>query len=78
MSDGCCAELAGLQDARGLELVEVPTETTDRRESLEGEIRRLEMPDEPTGELQDLHLTTVPGLEVCGIAEAVECFPPTG
>jgi hypothetical protein len=54
-------QLAGLQDARGLQLIEVAPETADRLERLEREIRRLEMPDEPTGELQDPHLHTVPG-----------------
>ena len=54
-------QLAGLQDARGLQLVELAPETTDRLERLEGEIRGLELPDEPTRELQDPHLGTVPG-----------------
>jgi hypothetical protein len=57
------AELACLQDAGGLQLVEVTPETADGLERLEGEIRRLEMPDEPTGELQDPHLPTLPGLD---------------
>ena len=54
-------ELARLQDARRLQLVQVTPETPDGLERLEGEIRRLEMADEPTGELQDPHLHTVPG-----------------
>jgi hypothetical protein len=58
---GCGPQLAGLQDARGLQLIEVTPETADGLERLQGEIRRLEMPDEPTGELQHPHLHTVPG-----------------
>ena len=61
MSADDAPELTRLQDARGLQLVEVAAESADRLERLQGEIRRLEMPDEPTGELQDPHLGTVPG-----------------
>jgi hypothetical protein len=41
------SQLTRLQDARGLQLVEVAAESAGRLERLEGEIRRLEMPDEP-------------------------------
>src|SRR4029450_4059812 len=54
-------QLARLQDARGLQLIEITPKTMDGLERLEREIRRLEMPDEATGKLQDPDLGTAPG-----------------
>jgi hypothetical protein len=56
-----CPQLARLEDARGLQLIEVTPETADRLERLEGQIRRFQVPNEPARELHHLHRATVRG-----------------